>query len=193
MCTCLGWSPNTPRSLRLSLQVQRNRGTGPEGQVDLPTALPCPSREACGGVISRCLAAHTGHVVDECPQNGHPKVPQNAPPPQETPERPPERPPEQPPGRATEQPNKQSPRRPPAPPPPNRPLNGTPNGPTNAALNSPANCLVRWASLPTGPDQGCIGRGGGGNPPPPSRASRLCPATVSMTASASFSGICNRQ
>ena len=34
--------------------------------------------------------------------------------------------------------------------------------------------------------------GGGGNPLPPSRAS-LCPATVPLTPSAGFSGICNRQ
>ena len=30
-------------------------------------------------------------------------------------------------------------------------------------------------------------------PPPPSKAPSLCPATVSLTASASFNGICNRQ
>ena len=36
--------------------------------------------------------------------------------------------------------------------------------------------------------------GGGGTPPPrPSRACSLCPATVSLTASAGFNGICNRQ
>ena len=34
----------------------------------------------------------------------------------------------------------------------------------------------------------------GGSPPPPlSRAPSLCPATVSVTASASFNVICNRQ
>ena len=38
--------------------------------------------------------------------------------------------------------------------------------------------------------QGCIGRGGGR---PPSRAPSLRPATVPLTASASFDGICNRQ
>ena len=31
-----------------------------------------------------------------------------------------------------------------------------------------------------------------GTPPPPSRAPSLCPATVSLTASASLNGICNR-
>ena len=30
-------------------------------------------------------------------------------------------------------------------------------------------------------------------PPPPSRAPSLCPATVHLTPSASFNGICNRQ
>ena len=30
-------------------------------------------------------------------------------------------------------------------------------------------------------------------PPPPSRAPSLCQATVSLTPSASFNGICNRQ
>ena len=39
--------------------------------------------------------------------------------------------------------------------------------------------------------QGCIGKGG--EPPPPSRAPSLCPATVSLAASAGFNGICNRQ
>ena len=34
---------------------------------------------------------------------------------------------------------------------------------------------------------------GGEVPPPPSRAPSLCPATVSLTASASFNGMCNRQ
>ena len=34
---------------------------------------------------------------------------------------------------------------------------------------------------------------GGGNPPPPSRAPSLCPATVSLAASAGFNSICNRQ
>ena len=38
--------------------------------------------------------------------------------------------------------------------------------------------------------QGCIGRG---TPSPTSWAPSLCPATVSLTASASFDGICNRQ
>ena len=33
---------------------------------------------------------------------------------------------------------------------------------------------------------------GGRVPPPPSRASSLCPATVPLTASAAFNGICNR-
>ena len=33
----------------------------------------------------------------------------------------------------------------------------------------------------------------GGIPPPPSRPPGLCPATVSLAASARFSGICNRQ
>ena len=41
--------------------------------------------------------------------------------------------------------------------------------------------------------QGCIGRGGDTLPPPPSRAPSQCPATVPLTASASLSGICNRQ
>ena len=37
-------------------------------------------------------------------------------------------------------------------------------------------------------------KGGGGNPPPPnSRAPSLCPATISLTASARLNGICNRQ
>ena len=40
------------------------------------------------------------------------------------------------------------------------------------------------------PPPGCIGRGGG---TPPSRAPSLCPATVSLTPSASFNGIYNRQ
>ena len=40
--------------------------------------------------------------------------------------------------------------------------------------------------------QGCIGRGGR-YPPPPSRAPSLSPATVPLTARASFNGICNRQ
>ena len=34
---------------------------------------------------------------------------------------------------------------------------------------------------------------GAGVPPPPSRAPSLCPATVSLTPSASLNGICNRQ
>ena len=34
---------------------------------------------------------------------------------------------------------------------------------------------------------------GGEVPPPPFRAPSLCPATVPLTASASFNGICNRQ
>ena len=42
--------------------------------------------------------------------------------------------------------------------------------------------------------QGCIERGlGGGYRPPPFRAPSLRPATVSLTANASFNGICNRQ
>ena len=41
------------------------------------------------------------------------------------------------------------------------------------------------------PPLGCIG--GGGGTPPPSRAPSLCPAPVSMTASASFRAIGNRQ
>ena len=44
-----------------------------------------------------------------------------------------------------------------------------------------------------GDGQGCIGRGEAPPPPRPSRAPSLCPATVSLTASSSFSGICNRQ
>ena len=44
------------------------------------------------------------------------------------------------------------------------------------------------------PPKGCIrGGGGGGTPPSTRRAPSLCPATVSLTASAGFSGICNRQ
>ena len=39
--------------------------------------------------------------------------------------------------------------------------------------------------------QGCIGRGEA--PPSPSRAPSLCPATVPLTPSASFNGICNRR
>ena len=34
---------------------------------------------------------------------------------------------------------------------------------------------------------------GGGQPPPPSRAPNPSPATVPLTATASFNGICNRQ
>ena len=34
---------------------------------------------------------------------------------------------------------------------------------------------------------------GGRYPPPPSRAPSLCPATVPLTPSAGFNGICNRQ
>ena len=43
----------------------------------------------------------------------------------------------------------------------------------------------------------CGGRAGmhwkGGRSPPPPRAPSLCPATLSLTPSASLSGICNRQ
>ena len=45
----------------------------------------------------------------------------------------------------------------------------------------------RWPGF-----RGSIGRGGG-NPPPPSRAPSLCPAAASLTPSAGFNGICNRQ
>ena len=38
---------------------------------------------------------------------------------------------------------------------------------------------------------GCIGRGEGYSPP--SKVASLCPATVSLKASASFNGICNCQ
>ena len=41
--------------------------------------------------------------------------------------------------------------------------------------------------------QGCIGRGGGTPPPNSSRAPSLYPATVSLMASASLNGNCNRQ
>ena len=41
------------------------------------------------------------------------------------------------------------------------------------------------------PPQGCSGRGG--RYPPPFRAPSLCPATVSLTPSARFNDICNRQ
>ena len=40
--------------------------------------------------------------------------------------------------------------------------------------------------------QGCIGKGRG-TPTPPSRALSLRPATVPLTASAGFNGLCNRQ
>jgi len=43
-----------------------------------------------------------------------------------------------------------------------------------------------------GCDQGCIG-GGVGTPPLLSRVRSLCPGTVSLTTSASFNDICNRQ
>ena len=43
------------------------------------------------------------------------------------------------------------------------------------------------------PLQACIGKGGGTPPPPPSRAPSLCPAAVSLTASAGPNGMCNRQ
>ena len=49
-----------------------------------------------------------------------------------------------------------------------------------------------WGWGGGGAGQGCIGRAGG-TPPPPSRAPSLCPATVSLTASASVNGTCNRQ
>ena len=39
--------------------------------------------------------------------------------------------------------------------------------------------------------QGCIGRGGA--PPPLSRAPSLCPATVSLNATARLNGVCNRR
>ena len=45
---------------------------------------------------------------------------------------------------------------------------------------------VRGAGEGGGKGQGCIGRGGG--TAPPSRAPSLCPATVSLTPSASFNG-----
>ena len=41
------------------------------------------------------------------------------------------------------------------------------------------------------PCQGCIGRGELPPPPPSSGAPSLCPATVSLTPGASFSGICS--
>ena len=42
------------------------------------------------------------------------------------------------------------------------------------------------------PPKGCIRREGK-RPSPPSRAPSLCPSAVSLTASASLNGICNRQ
>ena len=53
---------------------------------------------------------------------------------------------------------------------------------------------VEWGPKAAVGGQGCIGKGGGvPPPPPPSRAPSLCPATVSLTASASFDGVRNRQ
>ena len=52
-------------------------------------------------------------------------------------------------------------------------------------------CWCRAPDKPPTPSplrRGCIGRGGR-SPPPPSKAPGLCPATVSLTASASFGGI----
>ena len=43
-----------------------------------------------------------------------------------------------------------------------------------------------------GEGQECIGRGGS-PPPPPLQGASLCPATVSLTASAGFNGVYNRQ
>ena len=51
---------------------------------------------------------------------------------------------------------------------------------------------LRGPALGKGCGQGCIGRGAGTTPPPPGRPA-YGPANVSLTASASFTGICNRQ
>ena len=51
--------------------------------------------------------------------------------------------------------------------------------------------LSGWVS-PEGGGRNAL-EGGGAPPPPPSRAPSLCPATVPLTASASFNGIRNRQ
>ena len=59
----------------------------------------------------------------------------------------------------------------------------------NRLPNGDQRVLQAFAALPC--DQGCIGRG---DPPPsPSWAPSLCPATVSLTESANFNGICNPQ
>ena len=59
-------------------------------------------------------------------------------------------------------------------------------------------CFKWWGPppCPTGPEGGGVrGRDASkrGEPPPPSRAPSPCPATVSLTPSAGFNGICNRQ
>ena len=65
---------------------------------------------------------------------------------------------------------------------------------TRAATTWAGRCTEMQGDAGTmqgGCGQRCIGRGGG--TPPPSRAPSLCPATVSLTQSASLNGICNRQ
>ena len=52
---------------------------------------------------------------------------------------------------------------------------------------------IRFAHLRQPRPPGMHWKGGRYPPPPPSRAPSLCPATVSLTPSASFDGICNRQ
>ena len=56
----------------------------------------------------------------------------------------------------------------------------------NVGLVAPARDALVGGRLPP-PPPGLVPT------PPPSRAPSLCPATVSLTASASFNGICNRQ
>ena len=65
--------------------------------------------------------------------------------------------------------------------------------PSRGPAAPPKECVVRAATTCAIIQRGMHWKGGEAAPPPPSsRAPSLCPATVPLTASAGFNGICNR-
>ena len=68
-------------------------------------------------------------------------------------------------------------------------LNGTQH---HVLVRDRADTSVSYDGDPRRTARDALEGGGGGTPPRP-RAPSLCPATVPLTASAGFIGICNRQ